>query len=212
MIYTIKPGAQMAFFDSNFHLVSTSPVSEYHLTAWGMWDAKQYNTPNGKFVLLYKKDLGGNGIVYMGIRRDFLDPIHMSANAFQTSIHGAACDIENNMRMICGQPQYISGPVKYALCVAKCALLHPFNKDKREACKNDCAVLLNSPDASGPTETIPADPPPPPPPHISVVEEVPVPNPVPPGPNAPTPGSMELISLDDLKFIYTKLKKLFTNK
>lgn len=210
MKYAIGPGAIMEFFNSEMQPIRSVPAAEYELP---MWDGTIYETPFGTYVLIYNRSLG-NGAVYMGIKTNSLMPVagSISARSFQSAAHQAACDAENNMRAICGHPQYVSGPVKYAACVAKCTILHPFNKTKRDACKAACAVLLSAPDDGAQPDPLPQDPPPVKPPKGSnILPPVPV-KPPPFLQPSPVGVSFEIFTLDDLKFIYTKIKNFFTNK
>lgn len=199
MNYKIKPGAMVEFFNAGMHPLKSVPVSEYGLDHWS---GTLYNTPHGQFVLIHKNIIEGlPGGRYMGINTNMLSATRsgFDASGFQSSIHGAACDLENTMRSTCNQEPVasISGTAGYIACKLKCAALHPFNREKRTACQTACASHLSTPDLPPPPVE---DPPPPPPPGS---------NTPPPPPPPAAAGGFEIISLDDLKFLYGKLKSFF---
>jgi len=75
----------------------------------------------------------------------------MNTNSFQSEVNKTACKVEDEMRSICGTETIGD----FNACVAKCYVLHPFNKDKRDACISACSAAY---------APLPPPPPPPPPP------------------------------------------------
>jgi len=191
MIWKVKQGAMVGFFGRDLKLLFEIPAAKNDITEW---QGYEHMTGLGvNYILVYKQDGWQEmpGAVYMGIKKDFLNPV-----IIPRTIHGAACELEKCQKDIAGT-SIGTTMAGYLACKLKCDLLHPFNAGKRNACKAACPL----PDGGGGGgEPPPPGDPPPPPPYG------------PPLPPAPVPGSMELISLDDLKFMYNKIKNLFTNK